>query len=201
MMNIKHFIKSSFLPLAIGACMVSLPLQAADLSYSFAEFGYYIDHEVDDADGEGGFKFGGSYEVYDNIFVFGRYTMRDIEWGRADGDINILRIGGGYAYPVHENWDVYGTLALATLDVELGRYDEDDTGLALSGGVRGFAIPNLEVRGALNYESLDYGRIWDEDEIYLELGASYYIIPNLSAGLDITFGDNNWIIMGAKYHF
>ncbi|MEJ2609645.1 MAG: outer membrane beta-barrel protein [Candidatus Thiodiazotropha sp.] len=176
------------------------PLYASDMSYSYAEGSYYIDHEADDVDGDGGFRIAGAFQATENIFALASYSKLDFDVPRGyhDIDVTYLKIGGGYIFPLNESWDINGTFSLIRAEAD-GARSKDDTSFGFSGGVRGMVIPTVEVRGRLVYENTD---IYDgSDGFFLEAGGSFYIIPQVSVGLDITLGGDKSMRLGGRYSF
>jgi hypothetical protein len=167
------------------------------IDYSFVEGRFLLDAEVDgdviDDDGDG-FRFAGSFLVTPDVYVFGKYD--DVELDDTDIDVTLLRIGAGYIHPLDATWDANVSLAYANVEADGPGGDEDDSGFELSGGVRGMVKPEIEVRAALNYQDID------DSDTYFTLGADYYFMPNVSAGIELDMGgDYETMSIGAKYYF
>lgn len=167
------------------------------IDYTFVEGRFILDAELDfdilKDDGDG-FRFAGSYLLNPDIYVFVKYD--DVETDDIDLDFSLLRIGAGYIHPLDATWDANVSFAYASYEAERRGYDEDDSGYELSGGVRGMVKPEIEVRAALNYMDID------ESDTYFSLGADYYFMPNVSAGIEIDMaGDYETMSFGAKYYF
>jgi hypothetical protein len=173
----------------------SSSLHAVD--YTFAEARFLLDAEVDgdgfEDDGDG-MRIAGSYQITPEIYAFAKYD--DVELDDTDIDLSLLRLGGGYIYPINATWDVNASLAYADLEADGPGGDEDDSGFELSGGVRGLVKPQIEVRASLNYIDLD------DSDTYFTFGGDYYFLPNVSAGIEVDMGgDYETMSIGAKYYF
>ena len=178
---------------AAVSCGFSSALLAGDVDYTYAEARYLLDAEIEDEDGDG-FRFGGSFRITPDIYLFGSYD--DVELDDFNADVTMLKFGGGYIYPINPTWDANFSLAYANAEVDYPGGDEDEDGFELSAGVRGKVNPQIEVRGEFNYLDLD------EDDTYLTIGGDYYFTPNVSAGLELDLGaDYETLSIGARYYF
>jgi hypothetical protein len=194
-MHIRKYVVSATVLLVTLSGGFSSSLYAID--YSFVEGRFLLDAELDgdgfEDDGDG-FRFAGSYLVTPEIYVFGKYD--DVELDDSEVDLSFLRIGAGYIYPLDATWDANVSLAYASVEADGPGGDEDDSGFELSGGVRGLVKPEIEVRAALNYLDID------DSDTYFTLGADYYFMPNVSAGIELDMGgDYETMSIGAKYYF
>ncbi|MBT3045915.1 MAG: hypothetical protein AB2722_11680 [Candidatus Thiodiazotropha sp.] len=171
----------------------STPLYAID--YSFVEGRFLLDAEFDDVDDDGdGFRFAGSFQVTNEIFAFAKYD--DVEIDDSDVDFSLLRIGAGYIHPLDASWDANVSLAYADAEADGPGGEEDESGFELSGGVRGMVKPQIEVRASLNYLDIE------DSDTYFTLGGDYYIMPNISAGIELDMGgDYETVSIGAKFYF
>ncbi|MEW8434814.1 MAG: hypothetical protein AB2599_04725 [Candidatus Thiodiazotropha sp.] len=171
----------------------STPLYAID--YSFVEGRFLLDAEFDDVDDDGdGFRFAGSFQVTNEIFAFAKYD--DVELDDSDVDFSLLRIGAGYIHPLDASWDANVSLAYADAEADGPGGEEDESGFELSGGVRGMVKPQIEVRASLNYLDIE------DSDTYFTLGGDYYIMPNISAGIELDMGgDYETVSIGAKFYF
>ncbi|MEW8353939.1 MAG: hypothetical protein AB2665_09065 [Candidatus Thiodiazotropha sp.] len=171
----------------------STPLYAID--YSFVEGRFLLDAEFDDVDDDGdGFRFAGSFQVTNEIFAFAKYD--DVELNDSDVDFSLLRIGAGYIHPLDASWDANVSLAYADAEADGPGGEEDESGFELSGGVRGMVKPQIEVRASLNYLDIE------DSDTYFTLGGDYYIMPNISAGIELDMGgDYETVSIGAKFYF
>ncbi|MEW8279910.1 MAG: hypothetical protein AB2721_19710 [Candidatus Thiodiazotropha sp.] len=171
----------------------STPLYAID--YSFVEGRFLLDAEFDDVDDDGdGFRFAGSFQVTNEIFAFAKYD--DVELDDSNVDFSLLRIGAGYIHPLDASWDANVSLAYADAEADGPGGEEDESGFELSGGVRGMVKPQIEVRASLNYLDIE------DSDTYFTLGGDYYIMPNISAGIELDMGgDYETVSIGAKFYF
>jgi hypothetical protein len=194
-MDIRKNVASATVLLVTLSGGFSSSLYAID--YSFVEGRFLLDAELDgdgfEDDGDG-FRFAGSYLVTPEVYVFGKYD--DVELDDSEVDLSLLRIGAGYIHPLDATWDANVSLAYASIEADGPGGDEDDSGFELSGGVRGLVKPEIEVRAALNYLDID------DSDTYFTLGADYYFMPNVSAGIELDMGgDYETMSIGAKYYF
>jgi hypothetical protein len=174
----------------------SSSLHAVDYTFVEARFILDAEYEEDNFEDDGdGLRIAGSYQLTPEIFAFAKYD--DVELDDSNIDLSLLRLGGGYIFPVNPTWDVNASLAYADIEADAGRRgDADESGFELSGGVRGLVKPQIEVRASLNYIDLE------GSDTYFTFGGDYYFLPNVSAGIDIDMGgDYETMSIGAKYYF
>ncbi|MEW8585728.1 MAG: hypothetical protein AB2531_08175 [Candidatus Thiodiazotropha sp.] len=190
-MDTRKYILSAAVLLASAFTGFSTSLYAVD--YSFLEGRYLLDAEFDDVDGDG-FRFAGSFQVSNEIYAFAKYD--DVELDDSDVDFSLLRIGAGYIHPLDASWDANVSLAYADAEADGPGGEEDESGFELSGGVRGMVEPQIEVRASLNYLDIE------DSDTYFTLGGDYYIMPNISAGIEFDMGgDYETVSIGAKFYF
>jgi hypothetical protein len=204
-------VKKAGVIVSVLAGMSLTPLYASDMSYSYVEVGYIFKHDTNDHDGDGGFKIDGSYQITDNIFAFGSYDKWDFEkpkptylrpgWVQTyvKPKVTKFQIGGGYIFPLHENWDLYGAASLIRSEWDAGKASEDKTSLGIKAGVRGMVIPKLEVRASAGLDNT--ADAYDANKFIGEIGTSFYFIPSASVGLDVSFGGGIRMMLGGRYSF
>ena len=191
--------KPLFPALALAAAVstgFSSTLSASDVDYTYGELRYIFDGEIDDFDLDG-FRFGGSFRLTQDIYLFGSYD--DAEADDVNVDITVLKFGAGYIYPINPTWDANFALAIARAEFDGTGTGDDESGVEITGGVRGKFKPEIEVRAELNYTTVE---MVDDSYAYLSLGGDYYFTPNVSAGLELDLGgDYETLTLGARYHF
>ena len=98
---------------ATVAATLALPLVAAagdNVSYSYADLAY-VTTDIDGVDEDlDGFALRGSFEITDQAFLSGTYTDQSADAGGASVDYSTLTLGGGYAWSLSDNPDLYGKL-------------------------------------------------------------------------------------------
>lgn len=215
-------VKKAGVIVSVLAGMSLTPLYASDMSYSYVEAGYFVKHDMTDFDGSGGFQIDGSFQITDNIFAFGGYRKLDFDEEKASGydiynryvikssepELTRFEVGGGYIFPLHENWDLYGAASLVRTDVKnnlksninLSNNDENKTSLSVKAGVRGMVLSNLEVRGSLGFDNSTEA-FEDASKFIGNVGTSFYFIPSASVGLDVSFGGGIRMMLGGRYSF
>lgn len=185
--------------LAATAAFAPFLAHAEGLSWSYLEGGYVntdIDRFDEDVDG---FALRGSYELTDEVFVFGGYTDQSTSVAGRDLDVQSWNLGLGYAWPLGEALDLYGKLGYVSAEADLeGFGDADDDGYSLAVGLRGRAVEQLELEGAVSYVDLsDSG-----DDTTLDLGARWYFTPQFAFGIEGSFGDDaNTYGLGVRWNF
>jgi hypothetical protein len=160
--------------------------------YSYVELGY-VNTDLDDFNADGdGFELRGSLAVTRNVLVFAKYTDLDYDFNI---DTNTFEVGGGYAWPVHPNLDVIGTISYLKTEVDVPRgRDFDDDALGLGVGLRGRATNQLELTAELKHLDFDEGN----DDTAFSVGGRYFFTRAFAAGIDATFDDNGttWYLGG-----
>ena len=165
-------------------------LLASDVNYRFVEGSYLLDAELENADGDG-FRIGGSFRINNEIYAFGEYDIVDFDYSSAD--VDVLKLGVGYIYPLDATWDLNVSLAFVDVDTSLVGYD-DGNGYEISGGVRTMIQPHIEVRAHMNYMDVD------DSDTYFTIGGNYFFKPNLSAGVELDLGgDYDTLGIGVRY--
>ncbi|MES9990879.1 MAG: hypothetical protein ABW098_02935 [Candidatus Thiodiazotropha sp.] len=192
-MDTRKFSNPAAILLASLTLGFSSSLYAID--YSFIEGRFILDAEFDDVNDDGdGFRFAGSFLVTNEIYAFAKYD--DVELDDFDVDFSLLRIGAGYIHPLNATWDANVSIAYADAEADGPGFEEDDSGYELSGGVRGMVKPQIELRASLNHIDIE------DSDTYFTLGADYYLMPNVSAGLELDMGgDYETMSIGAKFYF
>ena len=90
-------------------------------------------------------RVGGSYELNDQIHVFGSWQDQSLDFG-IDG--RSLELGAGYPHGFSDKLDFVGTLSYVDAEVKLGNQTADDDGLALGGGIRSRVGESVELDAA-----------------------------------------------------
>ena len=178
---------------ATVAATLALPLVAAagdNVSYSYADLAY-VTTDIDGVDEDlDGFALRGSFEITDQAFLFGTYTDQSADAGGASVDYSTLMLGGGYAWSLSDNADLYGKLGYATREVEVdvpgfGSVSADDDGFMLWMGLRGRVSQQFELEGSVNYYDFDSG-----NDTSLGAAARWFFTDQLSAFAEGDFGDD-----------
>ncbi|HSE13462.1 MAG TPA: outer membrane beta-barrel protein [Rudaea sp.] len=172
--------------LLVAATLAPALSQAEGFSYSYLE-GAYINTDVDrfnkDIDG---LALRGSFEITDNIFVFGGFSDQSTSIFSTNIGLQSYDIGAGYAWPLASNIDLYGRLGYMHAEADVPGPNFEDDGYLLGAGLRGRVVDNLELEGGVNYTDLnDTG-----NETSLALAARYFFTPQFAAGIEGEFGDN-----------
>lgn len=168
-----------------------------EFSYTYVELSYdEIDFDVPgagDIDGDG-LTLSGSYELTDEWHVFASYGSSDLDF---DIDLDDLRIGAGYVFPLNDEVDIYGRVLYIDQDVDVpGFGDAGDDGLGLQGRIRARMTPELELEGGIQY--IDVG----DNDTSLQIAARYHFTEDFSAGIGLTFGgDADGIGINARFQF
>lgn len=158
------------------AAMLTAPTAFAGQMPKGAIAGYLTNSSIDiegfgDDDGTG-FGVRGWASVSGPFFVHGEYQTTSLD--NFNGDLESLRIGGGYAAEAGSNmmWLVKGEL------VDFGS-DVDEDGFGFHGGIMLEASPQFGLFGTLGYLSLN-----DTDGFELNLGGKFNFTKELAGVLD-----------------
>jgi opacity protein-like surface antigen len=173
----------------VAASLLGAPaVFAASPNFNYVEGGYTrLDFNNSNVEPDG-FKVSAWALVSNNLFFNGSYT------DASDGvDFNQLSLGLGYRVAAASNTDVYGIVSYE--EMEIGNFD--DNGYGLTVGVRTFVTPNIELDGGLSYLDID-----NNDETFLNLGASYYITKEAAVNVAYrTSDDSDTITFSGRYSF
>jgi hypothetical protein len=164
-------------------------------NYSYVELGYQeTEFQVGNADVDGdGLSLSGSFEINDDWHAFASYGNADLDSG---ADVDTWALGGGYAFPLRQDVDLYGRVLYLKLDVDPGALAADDDGLALQFRIRALVTDELELEGGIQYVEVE------DSDTSLQVGARYYFTDTFSAGLGLTLaGDADGIGINARYSF
>ena len=180
---------------AVLAAMVPSAL-LADMNYTKFEVSM-IDVEVDpgvDVDGDG-FALGGSYELNDQIHLFGEWQDQSLDFG-IDG--RSLEIGGGWSHEISDSLDFVGTLSYVDAELKAGNVTADDDGLALGGGIRTLIGESFQVDAGLKYVDFDESG----SDTGFSLGGRYYFNDSMAVGASADFNDNaDTLRVGFRWEF
>ena len=158
------------------------------LRYSFGELRY-----IDVDNGGDGFELGGSFQFNGNWFGVASLSSFDLS---NSADSTVFEIGGGYVFPLQQDWDVQVNGRIIRTEVDSSGGSVNDTGFGALAGLRGMIAPQFEVRGNLHYVNVD------DSDIFAELAGDWYFTPQFAAGLSVEFGgDFDLWTIGARYYF
>jgi hypothetical protein len=171
--------------------------QSSQFNYSYVELAYdESDFDLGgggDIDGDG-LTLSGSFEINDEWHVFASYGNADLDFGI---DIDTWAIGGGYAFPLRDDVDIYGRVLYINTEADVpGPGDPDEDGLGLQARIRAMLTDELEVEGGIQH--LDVG----DSDTSLQVSARYHFTSQLSAGIGLTFaGDTDGLGINARFSF
>lgn len=178
---------AKYISVLIATLLLANVAHAQGISYNYLE-ARYLDSEVGFVDGDG-IEVGGSYQVDAEWLVAGSYSNQDFDFV---GDLDTFEVGIGYILPNVNGFAV--TAEAAIVRREFG--NDDDNGIKLSSTARIFLAENLEGRGSLNYLNVD------DSDLYIELGADYFFMPQLAAGAEVQLGsDTDTISIGVRWFY
>lgn len=182
------------LPL-IGLLLLSASA-SAEFDYNYFEF-TYAKIEFDDINVDGdGFGIGGSYELNQDVFVFGSYQGADLDFSV---DATTFGIGVGYHTELSPQADLVANVSYQFVELDIpGSGDDDDDGFGFGVGVRFAATPEIELNGGISY--VDFGD--GGDDTALSAGALYNFTDAFTAGIGGSFGDDvSTIALVARLYF
>jgi len=197
-----------FTALAATAAFVPFMAQAEGLSYTYAEAGWvqsdFDDYKVGDSgrltEELGGWGLKASFEIIDNLFVYGRYADQKTTVRGNDYTFQPWDIGVGYAYPISDTFDVYGTVGYSNIDIDgpAALKNANDDGYTLGLGARTRLIEKLELEGVAKYANFsDYG-----DNVAFQFAGRWFFTDAIAVGAEYTVGDNvDTIGFNVRYQF
>jgi hypothetical protein len=172
--------RNRLLALAVAAAL-AMPAAAAarELNFNYLEVNYlnvdvdFSESFVDNGDSvslktdsDGGFQIGGSWQVWENLHLFGEYAeaSQDIKATLViagdtfveedDFDVIRWRLGVGYAYPVSSILSVYGRLSFDRIEFDFDGFTDKDDGLGAEVGALWAAMPQFHLQGYVRYTSV-----------------------------------------------
>lgn len=171
-------------------------LVLAEMNYTNFEVSL-IDVEVDqgiNVDGDG-FALAGSYELNDQIHLFGEWQDQSLDFG-IDG--RSLELGAAYSHGFSEKLDFIGSLSYVDAEYKSGNQTADDDGLALGGGVRARLTDSVELDAGLKYVDFDNAG----GDTGVSVGGRYYFNDSMALGAHADFNDNaDTIRLGFRWEF
>ena len=185
--------------LAASAALAPFMAQAEGLSYTYLEAGY-LNTDIDEFNETvGGWGLKGSFEFTDNIFAFAEYTDQSASIRGGNIDLAGWNVGAGYAWPIADQTDIYGTIGYVSVDADLpSRYndlidvDPEDDGYSLGLGIRTRFAESFEVEGTAQYANLsDFG-----DEFDFGIYGRWYVTDMLAFGVGYNIGDETSTFLG-----
>lgn len=169
---------------------------SAEFDYNYFEF-TYANIEFDDIDVDGdGFGIGGSYELNDDVFVFGSYQGADLDFSV---DATTFGIGVGYHTAMSEDVDLVANVSYQWVELDVpGFGDDDDDGFGLGVGLRYAVSREVEINAGISY--VDFGD--GGDDTALSAAALYNFTDAFTAGVGGSFGDDvSSIALIARLYF
>jgi len=150
--------------------------------YTYAEINYGHT-ELNDVDlSTDTYGVSGSFLVIPNVFVVGSFRMG--EFSEVPVDITGYDLGVGGRFPLNSSLDLVGSARVVQQELDDGTSSEDDTGFEVAVGARMLVMDQIEVAGDVSYLDL-----FDEGNTTLNVSGLYHIIPLVSAGVDLGYGD------------
>lgn len=181
------------------ACAALVPFMAQaneGLSYTYVEAGY-ANTDIDEANETlGGWGIRASFEITENIFVQGRYADQKTDTNFGDLKWQPWDLAVGYAWPLADKTDIYGTLGYTSVDIDVPRSfgvrNTSDDGYTLGLGVRTRFAEKFEVEGTAKYANLsDYG-----DEFDFGVFGRWYITDMFGLTVGYNIGDETSTFWG-----
>ena len=169
---------------------------SAEFDYNYFEF-TYADIEFDDIDVDGdALGIGVSWELNDDVYVFGAYQDADLDFSV---DATSFGIGVGYHTALSPVADLVANVSYQWVEVDApGFGDEDEDGFGLGVGLRFAATPEVELNGGISYVDLGDGG----DDTALSIGALYNFTDSFTAGVGASFSDDvSSIALIARLYF
>jgi len=182
--------------LVASAALLPFMASAEGLSYTYVEAGYANTDLDESNETVGGWGLKGSFEITENIFVQARYFDQKTSTSFGDVKFQPWNLAIGYAWPLAEQTDIYGTVGYTSLDLDvpnsLGVTNTSDDGYTLGAGIRTRFAERFEVEGTAQYANLsDYG-----DEFDFGIYGRWYITDMFALGVGYNIGDETSTFWG-----
>lgn len=169
---------------AVAATLAALPLaaQAQGPSYNYLEAAY-VETDLDGVSSNlDGFSIAGSFELTDRVFMAAGYGKQSL----SSIDFESYNITAGYAWPVTNRMDLYGTVSYVRAEADGFGFSGSDDGFGLGVGLRNMITDRFELEAAVNYVDLsDSG-----DDTSFGIGARWYFTPQFAVGAAASFADD-----------
>ena len=178
------------------AAFVHFMALAEGLSYTYVEAGF-ANTDVDEANETvGGWGLKGSFEITENIFVQGRYSDQKTDTSLGDVKFQPWDIAVGYAWPIADLTDIYGTVGYTSVDLDVpsaaGITNTSDDGYTLGAGIRTRFAERFELEGTARYQNLsDYG-----DEFDFGVFGRWYVTDMFALAVGYNAGDETSTFWG-----
>ena len=182
--------------LVASAAILPFAAQAEGLSYSYLEAGYLNTDLDESSETVGGWGLKGSWEFIENWFAYGRYADQKTDVAGGEITFQPWDIGVGYAWPIAEQTDIYGTVGYASVDLDVpsfaGIKNTNDDGYTLGAGIRTRFAESFELEGTFKYQNLsDYG-----DEFDFGVQGRWYITDMWALAVGYNAGDETSTFYG-----
>ncbi len=184
---------------------LSASATAQDFDYSFFSVGY-SQIDIDDefigvgVDGDA-FGAAGSYELNENIFLFGSLQVGELEASgfAGDVDVTVYDVGLGYRMPLSDTVDFFGTVAYEYQELEDQGVSIDDNGFGIGVGLRARVSQSIELNGGIQY--VDLGDMFGDDTAFTA-GGQFALTDNVELGLSGSWGDDLSIYtLSGRFYF
>jgi hypothetical protein len=232
-MSTRHRMLALAVAVALGAPAAA---GAQDFSFTYLEGGYiagfvnYVEDagtitdngstfEIETDSGGGGF-IGGAWQFWENMHLFGEYSLTSQELEVSDGidtvegdfDLVRWRVGIGYAYPFSPRTSLYGRLSFDNAelkDVRVAGFDldadGDDAGIGGEVGMIWAATPAFHLQGHVRYTSV--GKVategsdtFDADTL-VGLNGRWYVRPDIALITGYELGRITTWNLGVRFTF
>jgi hypothetical protein len=231
------FTRQRMLALAVAIALgAPAAAGAQDLSFNYLEGGFIAGFvndveesgtitdngstfELETDSGGGGF-IGGAWQFWENMHLFGEYSLasQDLEVSdgsdTVEGDFKVVRwrIGVGYAYPISSTMAFYGRLSLDNTelkDVKVSGFnldaDADENGIGGEVGMTWAAKPAIHLQGHVRYTSVGEvapeGSDTFDSDILIGLNGRWYFRPNIAVVTGYEFGKITTWNVGVRFSF
>jgi hypothetical protein len=232
-MSTRHRMLALAVAVALGAPAAA---GAQDFSFTYLEGGYiagfvnYVEDagtitdngstfEIETDSGGGGF-IGGAWQFWENMHLFGEYSLTSQELEVSDGidtvegdfDLVRWRVGIGYAYPFSPRTSLYGRLSFDNAelkDVRVAGFDldadGDDAGIGGEVGMIWAATPAFHLQGHVRYTSVgevapEGSDTFDSDTL-LGLNGRWYFRPDIALITGYEYGAITTWNLGVRFTF
>ncbi len=166
-----------------AAALSAAPVAVADIDWDYAQIGLErteLDVGGSEIDGDG-LRLEGSYGFSEQWFVFGSYSMADIDVGSGDVDFDTLIAGVGIHSNTSATMQFFGQLGI----VEFEGSADSDSGLFAAAGVRNEFNAQFEGKAAL-----EYFEPAEDTELGVLLEGLYKFNEQFGATVDIRISDD-----------
>jgi hypothetical protein len=185
-MKFRKTFTKPLLTAALGAGLLLPALASASPNYSYLDVNY-VSADLDNGPTVDGFGINGSLRLSNELHLVASYDV--LSEGRVDADF--MTVGLGYNQLLVSSTDFVARAGFARAKVDVSGFGSDsDNGLFGQAGIRSMVTEEVELNAFITHTEVG------GSNTSADLGAVYYVAPNIGINLGLSFSDDANVYRG-----